>query len=109
MDIASEASQCGAAAVFLSCRRPVHVVPRHIFGKPSDSMLPAWLGVTAPRRLLEIGVTCMIRLSRGSQASFKFPPPKFGLLRVRSLPHGMTQRFPPKMTRPEHTQGLWDP
>ncbi|BDA48576.1 Dimethylaniline monooxygenase [N-oxide-forming] 5 [Coccomyxa sp. Obi] len=82
MDIASEASQCGAAAVFLSCRRPVHVVPRYIFGTPSDSILPAWLGITAPRRLLEAGVTCLIRLSRGSQASFKFPPPKFGLLRV---------------------------
>ena len=25
----------------------------------------------------------MIRLSRGSQKSFNFPPPKFGLLRVR--------------------------
>lgn len=82
MDIASEASQCGAAAVFLSCRRPVHVVPRYIFGTPSDSILPAWLGITAPRRLLEAGVTCLIRLSRGSQTSFKFPPPKFGLLRV---------------------------
>ncbi len=84
MDIASEASQCGAAAVFLSCRRRVHVVPRYIFGAPSDSILPAWLGVTAPRRLMEKGVTCLIRISRGSQASFNFPPPDFGLLRVRS-------------------------
>lgn len=40
------------------------------------------LGVTAPRRVLEFGVTIMIRLSRGSQKSFNFPPPKFGLLRV---------------------------
>ncbi|EIE27617.1 flavin-containing monooxygenase [Coccomyxa subellipsoidea C-169] len=82
MDIASEASQCGAAAVFLSCRRRVHVVPRYIFGAPSDSILPAWLGVTAPRRLMEKGVTCLIHISRGSQTSFKFPPPDFGLLRV---------------------------
>ena len=44
MDIASEAAQCGAAEVFLSCRRPVHVVPRHIFCVPSDAALPSWLG-----------------------------------------------------------------
>lgn len=87
MDIASEASQCGAAAVFLSCRRPVHVVPRYIFCAPSDAILPPWLGVTVSRRLLEFGVTCLIRLSRGSQSSFNFPPPKFGLLRVCPVPY----------------------
>ncbi|CAL5223737.1 g6297 [Coccomyxa viridis] len=82
MDIASEVAQSGATRTLLSCRRPVHVVPRYIFGKPADAQLKPWLGVTAPRRILEFGVTVMIRLSRGSQKSFNFPPPKFGLLRV---------------------------
>lgn len=43
--------------------------------------------MTAPRRILEFGVTIMIRLSRGSQKSFDFPPPKFGLLRVSLILH----------------------
>ena len=30
-------------------------------------------------------MTIMIRLSRGSQKSFNFPPPRFGLLRVRPI------------------------
>jgi hypothetical protein len=82
MDIASEASQCGAASVHLSCRRRVHVVPRYIFGCPSDAMLPSWLGVTMGRRAQERLVSLLIRLSRGSQASFGFPAPDFGLLRA---------------------------
>lgn len=84
MDIASEASQCGAASVHLSCRRRVHVVPRHIFCIPSDGLLPAWLGVTLGRRAQERLVSLLIRLSRGSQASFGFPAPDFGLLRARA-------------------------
>ena len=32
-------------------------------------------------------MTIMIRLSRGSQKSFNFPPPKFGLLRVSLTLH----------------------
>ena len=42
MDIASEVAQGGAARTLLSCRRPVHVVPRYIFGKPSDAQLKPW-------------------------------------------------------------------
>ena len=44
MDIASEVAQSGAARTLLSCRRPVHVVPRYIFGKPSDAQLKPWYG-----------------------------------------------------------------
>lgn len=42
MDIASEVAQSGAARTVLSCRRQVHVVPRYIFGKPSDARLKPW-------------------------------------------------------------------
>ena len=67
---------------------PMHV---NIRGKgSSDRSHACRLGVTAPRRVLEFGVTIMIRLSRGSQKSFNFPPPKFGLLRVStSLPQSV--------------------
>ena len=87
MDIASETSQCGAAAVFLSCRRRVHVVPRFIFCTPADALLPSCVGVTMHRKLQELLVTVFIRLSRGSQSSFKFPAPDFGILKVPHLPH----------------------
>ncbi len=42
MDIASEVAQSGATRTLLSCRRPVHVVPRYIFGKPADAQLKPW-------------------------------------------------------------------
>ena len=68
MDIASETSQRGAAAVFLSCRRRVHVVPRYIFCTPSDALLPPCCGVTTNRRFQEALVTVMIRVStRGTR------------------------------------------
>ncbi|CAK0739800.1 hypothetical protein CVIRNUC_001197 [Coccomyxa viridis] len=82
MDIAAELAQSGAARILLSCRRRVHVVPRYTFGKPTDTRLKPWLGVTAPKGLLQLGATAVIRLSRGSQERFNFPPPKAGLLRV---------------------------
>ena len=42
MDIAAEVALCGAAKTILSCRRPVHVVPRWVFGKPSDTAVQPW-------------------------------------------------------------------
>ena len=42
MDIASEVAQSRAVRTLLSCRRPVHVVPRYIFGKPADAQLKPW-------------------------------------------------------------------
>ena len=42
MDIAAELALSGAAKTILSCRRPVHVVPRWVFGKPSDVAVQPW-------------------------------------------------------------------
>ena len=42
MDIAAELALRGAAKTVLSCRRPVHVVPRWTFGKPSDIAVQPW-------------------------------------------------------------------
>ena len=42
MDIAAELALSGAAKTILSCRRPVHVVPRWVFGKPSDTAVQPW-------------------------------------------------------------------
>ena len=48
MDIASEVAQSGAARTYLSCRRPIHVVPRYIFGTPSDARLKPWYAHNSP-------------------------------------------------------------
>lgn len=80
MDIAAELALSGAAKTILSCRRPVHVVPRWVFGKPSDVAVQPWLGVTVPRRWVELCATGAFWLSRGgSQESYGLPTPKFGL------------------------------
>ena len=60
------------------------MVPRYIFCVPSDALLPPCFGVTVHRRAHEAVSTALIRLSRGPQRSFGFPPPDFGLLRVRA-------------------------
>ena len=57
-------------------------MPRHIFCVPTDTLLPPCFGVTVHRRAQEAAVNGLIRLSRGSQRSFGFPPPDFGFLRV---------------------------
>ena len=46
MDIAAELALSGAAKTILSCRRPVHVVPRWVFGKPSDVAVQPWCVVS---------------------------------------------------------------
>ena len=52
MDIAAELALSGAAKTILSCRRPVHVVPRWVFGKPSDIAVQPWCapGGSSPPR-----------------------------------------------------------
>ena len=50
-------------------------------------LLPSCVGVTMHRKLQELLVAVFITLSRGSQSSFTFPAPDFGILKVPHLPH----------------------
>jgi cation diffusion facilitator CzcD-associated flavoprotein CzcO len=77
VDIACEATHF-AKEVFLSTRRGTHVVPRYLFGKPTDT----WNSSVThflPARLQEKAFELMIQLSRGHQEGFGLPKPAHSL------------------------------
>jgi dimethylaniline monooxygenase (N-oxide forming) len=76
MDLAVDASYL-ADQVYLSARRGAHVLPKYIFGKPSDQ-LGASPKIPFPVRALMFRV--LIRLYQGEMESYGLPKPdhKFG-------------------------------
>ena len=75
VDIAVEASHC-ASSVTLASRRGAHIVPKYLFGRPTDTLsgsprVPVWL-----RRLLFTGA---MRLAVGPVERYGLPKPDHGL------------------------------
>jgi hypothetical protein len=78
MDIAVDASHI-AARTLLSMRRGVWVVPKYLFGRPSDTLNGA-LAKRLPWRARQRISETMLRLAVGSPARYGLPAPRHGFL-----------------------------
>ncbi|WP_110240392.1 flavin-containing monooxygenase [Nocardioides gilvus] len=77
MDIAVDASYVAASPVLLSARHGVHIVPKYLFGKPSDAT-GAKLAQLPWRARQKVAET-MLKLAVGTPQSYGLPAPAGGL------------------------------
>ncbi|MFR9752048.1 flavin-containing monooxygenase [Nocardia sp. 004] len=78
MDIAVDASYVARGPVLLSARHGVHIVPKYLFGRPSDQT--AGLLAALPWRVRQVVAETMLRLAVGTPQSYGLPAPSGGLL-----------------------------
>jgi len=77
-DIACELSW-HADEVTIATRRGAHVIPRYLFGRPTDTFTNPWIS-KLPLRWQRAGYGLLLRLARGRQAKYGFPEPDHPLL-----------------------------
>ncbi|NBM18956.1 NAD(P)/FAD-dependent oxidoreductase [Streptomyces sp. GC420] len=77
MDIAVDASYTASGPVLLSARHGVHVIPKYLFGRPSDATGGA-LSVL-PWRMRQRLAERLLRLAVGTPQSYGLPAPRGGL------------------------------
>jgi cation diffusion facilitator CzcD-associated flavoprotein CzcO len=77
MDIAVDASFVADGPVLLSARHGVHIVPKYLFGRPSDATGGALAGL--PWRLRQRIAETMLRLAVGTPQRYGLPAPAGGL------------------------------
>ncbi len=73
MDISVEASYT-AENVYLAARRGAHIVPKYIFGKPTDQ-LGGWVNPRIPFKLRQMAVAKLINTYVGKVTDFGLPEP----------------------------------
>ncbi|MGW0177179.1 flavin-containing monooxygenase [Rhodococcus sp. NPDC003322] len=77
MDIAVDASYVARGPVFLSARHGVHIVPKYLFGRPSDQT--AGVLAALPWRARQFVAETLLRLAVGTPQSYGLPAPSGGL------------------------------
>jgi hypothetical protein len=77
-DIACDAAPV-ARRTLLASRRGAHVIPRHLFGRPTDSFVTP-LGSLLPLAMQRAFYGLLVRLERGRQESYGLPRPPTRLL-----------------------------
>lgn len=77
-DIAVETSRV-SARTFLAMRRGAHILPKYLFGTPTDHLTGSWLA-RAPLSVQAAGLALLLRISRGRLASYGLPEPRHGVL-----------------------------
>ena len=101
MDIAVDASHVARGPVLLSARRGVHIVPKYLFGRPSDATGGA-LAVLPWRARQRVAET-MLRLAVGRPQDYGLPAPAGGLFQnhptisdtiLHRLTHGEVEARP---------------
>ncbi|GIF76528.1 flavin-containing monooxygenase [Asanoa siamensis] len=78
MDIAADASNVAERTV-LSLRRGVWIVPKYLFGRPSDTLNGA-LATRLPWRLRQAVSQTMLRVATGRPSAYGLPAPVHGFL-----------------------------
>ncbi|GAA1639522.1 flavin-containing monooxygenase [Actinoplanes couchii] len=78
MDIAVDASHTADGPVLLSARHGVHIVPKYLFGRPTDATGAALARL--PWRLRQRIAETMLRLAVGTPQRYGLPAPAGGLL-----------------------------
>ncbi|GGN13055.1 cation diffusion facilitator CzcD-associated flavoprotein CzcO [Actinoplanes campanulatus] len=77
MDIAVDASHTASGPVLLSARHGVHIVPKYLFGRPSDATGGAL--AVLPWRVRQRVAETMLRLAVGPPQRYGLPAPAGGL------------------------------
>ena len=77
-DIAVESSRV-ADETYLAMRRGAHIVPKFIFGVPTDHLTSSPLA-RGPLRLQQLGMAAMLRLSQGKVTDYGLPKPDHAVL-----------------------------
>ncbi|MFC4056763.1 flavin-containing monooxygenase [Planomonospora corallina] len=77
MDIAVDASYVARGPVLLSARHGVHIVPKYLFGRPSDATAGALAAL--PWRIRQTVAETLLRLAVGTPQSYGLPAPSGGL------------------------------
>ncbi|MFC5183809.1 flavin-containing monooxygenase [Actinomadura harenae] len=77
MDIAVDASYVSEGPVLLSARHGAHIVPKYLFGRPSDAT--GGLLAVLPWRVRQRIAETMLRLAVGTPESYGLPKPSGGL------------------------------
>ncbi len=78
-DIACELSRV-AAKVFIAVRRGGHVIPKYLFGRPTDRLAPAWMWRYVPFKVFQWMFGVALRLARGRMSQFHLPEPSHLIL-----------------------------
>ncbi|WP_328473620.1 NAD(P)-binding domain-containing protein [Actinoplanes sp. NBC_00393] len=120
MDIAVDASYTARGPVLLSARHGVHIVPKYLFGRPSDATGGAL--AVLPWRLRQRVAETMLRLAVGTPQGYGLPAPAGGLFQnhptisdtiLHRLTHGEVAPRPGIArldgNRVEFTDGAADP
>lgn len=77
-DIAVETSRVSARTL-LAMRRGAHILPKYLFGVPTDHLTGSWLA-RAPFAVQRLGLRALLRLSRGRVTDYGLPRPDHRLL-----------------------------
>jgi dimethylaniline monooxygenase (N-oxide forming) len=78
-DIAADCSAV-AARTLLAVRRGTHIVPKYLFGGPTDRLTRLRLGTRTPRWLQRSVVTLLLRATQGAVTDYGLPKPGRPLL-----------------------------
>ena len=98
-DIAVEASRV-ARETYLAMRRGAHIVPKYLFGVPTDHLTDSPLA-RGPLRLQQLGMGAMLRIAQGRVTDYGLPKPDHDVL--ARAPDG--QRRPAHPARPRRHHG----
>ena len=77
-DIAVESSHV-AAETYLAMRRGAHIVPKFIFGVPTDHLTDSPLA-RGPLKVQQLGMAAMLRLAQGKVTDYGLPKPDHAVL-----------------------------
>jgi thioredoxin reductase len=77
-DIAVESSRV-ADETYLAMRRGAHIVPKFMFGVPTDHLTESPLA-RGPLRLQQLGMAAMLRLAQGKVTDYGLPEPDHAVL-----------------------------
>jgi hypothetical protein len=78
-DVAAECSRV-AARTLLAMRRGTHIVPKYLFGMPTDRLTLMRLGTRAPLWLQSFVVALLVRIAQGKVTKYGLPRPARPLL-----------------------------
>jgi hypothetical protein len=78
-DAATDCSQV-AARTLLAMRRGTHVVPKYLFGMPTDHLTLMRLGTRMPLRLQRSAVAVLVRIAQGKVTEYGLPKPDHQML-----------------------------
>lgn len=78
-DIAVETSRV-SERTFLAMRRGAHIVPKYLFGMPTDHLTTSWLAAKTPFWFQRWSFQLMLRLARGKVTDYGLPKPDHRVL-----------------------------